>query len=188
MTKPNNKTLGHIQSDIDNNKSNKKKDDYKENKESNNIKSLVPKRNNYKIGKKTNHRSKPSIPKAIEKTKKSTIPKKLREEIWNHYNEGQFTAKCHVPWCNRNIDVFNFHVGHDIPECKGGSHDIINLKPICSNCNLSMGYRFTISDWSKLKLKKEPLFKKIDVYKLSFSIVSMVSMLLNIYQFNNMMI
>ena len=88
MTKPNNKPLGHIQLDIDNNKSNKKKNDYKENKENkenkesyNNIKSLVPKRHDYKIGKKTNHRSKPSIPKTIEKTKKSTIPKIKRRNM-----------------------------------------------------------------------------------------------------------
>ena len=114
----NNKTKGHIQPKSDSNQDKKEKT---------NIKSQVPKRNNYKIGKKTNHRSKPSIIKTNEKTKKSTIPKKLREEIWNHYNEGLFSAKCHVPWCHRTIDVFNFHVGHDVPECKGGSNDIINF-------------------------------------------------------------
>ena len=89
------------------------------------------------------------------KNRKTNIPKKLREEVWNHYNKGLYCAKCHVPWCTRDIDVFNFHVGHDIPESKGGSTDIINLKPICSNCNLSMGYKFSITEWSKLKLKKK---------------------------------
>ena len=90
--------------------------------------------------------------------KKANIPKKLREEVWNHYNKDKYCAKCFVPWCNRNIDVFNFHVGHDIPECKGGTTDIINLKPICANCNLSMSYKFTITDWSKLKLKKKKYY------------------------------
>ena len=177
MAKTNNLSLGHIQSNSDNNQDNNCSDT-----KSSNIKSKIPKINNYKIGKKTNHRSKPSI--INNKTKKSTIPKKLREEVWNHYNGNLFSTKCHVPWCDRTIDVFNFHVGHDIPECKGGTTDIINLKPICSNCNLSMGYRFTISDWSKLKLSKQSILKKIDLYKISFSLVSMCSMLLNIYHFN----
>ena len=119
------------------------------------------------IGKKTN--------------RKTTIPKKLREEVWNHYNKGTYCAKCHVPWCTRDIDVFNFHVGHDIPECQGGSTDIINLKPICSNCNLSMGYKFTITDWSKLKLKKKNFFDNLDLFKLSYSMISTVSILINFY-------
>lgn len=143
---------------------------------------LQIKKNNYNIGKKTCHRNKITEMKNVQKTKKSTIPKKLREEIWNHYNTGVYSAKCYVPWCDRLIDVFNFHVGHDIPECKGGTDDIINLKPICSNCNLSMGYRFTITDWSKLKLKKKHILQHVDIYKLSFSIISMMSILLNFYQ------
>ena len=125
------------------------------------------KSNNSNIGKKTN--------------RKTTIPKKLREEVWNHYNKGSYCAKCHVPWCSRNIDVFNFHVGHDIPECQGGTTDIINLKPICSNCNLSMGYKFTITDWSKLKLKKNNFLDNLDIHKISYSMISFMSILLNFY-------
>jgi 5-methylcytosine-specific restriction endonuclease McrA len=125
------------------------------------------KNNTNNVGKKTN--------------RKTTIPKKLREEVWNHYNKGTYCAKCHVPWCTRDIDVFNFHVGHDIPECQGGSTDIINLKPICSNCNLSMGYKFTITEWSKLKLKKKNFFDNLDLFKLSYSMISTISILLNFY-------
>lgn len=146
-------------------------------------KNPVKKTNN--IGKKTNAvDKKPNIldKKANKNTnRKTTIPKKLREEVWNHYNKDLYCAKCHVPWCSRNIDVFNFHVGHDVPECQGGSTDIINLKPICANCNLSMGYKFTITDWSKLKLKKNNFFDNLDFYKLSYSMISFVSILLNFY-------
>ena len=36
------------------------------------------------------------------------------------------------------MNVFDFHVGHNVPESKGGATNIDNLKPICSRCNSSM--------------------------------------------------
>jgi 5-methylcytosine-specific restriction endonuclease McrA len=55
-----------------------------------------------------------------------------------------------VSWCDNIINVFNFQVGHDIPESKGGTLDIDNLKPICGNCNLSMSNNYSIKEWSNL--------------------------------------
>jgi 5-methylcytosine-specific restriction endonuclease McrA len=81
---------------------------------------------------------------------KETIPKRIRELVWTTNNGETFTHKCFVTWCNNNINVFNFQVGHDIPESKGGTIDIDNLKPICGNCNLSMGNRYTITEWCVL--------------------------------------
>ena len=50
---------------------------------------------------------------------------------------------------NKNtISVFDFHVGHDQPESKGGSLDVRNLKPICARCNLSMSNNYTIEQWN----------------------------------------
>jgi len=46
--------------------------------------------------------------------------------------------------------VFDFHVGHDKPESKGGKLNVDNLKPICARCNLSMSNNFTIQEWNKL--------------------------------------
>ena len=46
------------------------------------------------------------------------------------------------------MDVFNFHVGHNIPESKGGDMVLENLRPICQGCNLSMGSQFTIDEWN----------------------------------------
>jgi 5-methylcytosine-specific restriction endonuclease McrA len=83
-------------------------------------------------------------------SRKEPIPKRLREVVWNTYNGDKYSSKCHVTWCNNIINVFNYQVGHDIPESKGGSLDIENLKPICGNCNLSMGNKYTITEWSKL--------------------------------------
>ncbi|NBP66081.1 MAG: hypothetical protein EBU66_15645 [Bacteroidetes bacterium] len=82
--------------------------------------------------------------------KKVTIPKSLREQVWNTYNHFKYFAKCKVKWCTNKITPFNFEVGHNIPESKGGQTDIENLRPICSACNKSMGNRYTIDEFSKL--------------------------------------
>jgi len=78
------------------------------------------------------------------------LPKRIREVVWNTYNGETYSSKCYIPWCFNIINVFNYQVGHDIPESKGGTYDIGNLRPICSNCNLSMGNKWTIQEWGKL--------------------------------------
>ena len=88
-------------------------------------------------------------------THKETIPKRVRELVWTTHNGETFTHKCFVSWCDNNINVFNFQVGHDIPESKGGTLHIDNLKPICGNCNLSMGNKYTITEWCKLIVKNK---------------------------------
>ena len=82
--------------------------------------------------------------------KKETIPKRIRELVWTTHNSEVFSNKCYVSWCDNKINVFNFQVGHDIPESKGGTLDIDNLKPICGNCNLSMSNKYSIKEWSNL--------------------------------------
>ena len=82
--------------------------------------------------------------------KKDNIPKRIKELVWITYNGELFSKKCFVSWCNNITNVFNFHTGHDIPNSKGGTLNIENLKPICSNCNLSMGNKYTITEWCKL--------------------------------------
>jgi hypothetical protein len=37
----------------------------------------------------------------------------------------------------RNFNIS--HKGHVLPESKGGTLDVENLRPICSSCNSSMG-------------------------------------------------
>jgi hypothetical protein len=85
-----------------------------------------------------------------QKKDKETIPKRIREIVWSTYNGEKYTSKCYVSWCSNFINVFNYQVGHDIPESKGGTMDIGNLRPICGNCNQSMGNKYTIQEWSKL--------------------------------------
>jgi hypothetical protein len=82
--------------------------------------------------------------------RKEQIPKRIREMVWNTHNGEKYSSKCYVSWCNNIINVFNYQVGHDIPESKGGTLDLSNLKPICGNCNLSMGNKYTITEWCTL--------------------------------------
>ncbi len=83
-------------------------------------------------------------------TRKANIPKAVREQVWIETCGENYKHKCYVNWCKNTINVFDFHVGHDIPESKGGTLDIYNLKAICSRCNLSMSDNYTITEWQKI--------------------------------------
>ena len=86
--------------------------------------------------------------------KKKNIPKAIREQVWLQVIGKLYEHKCHIHWCKNIINVFDFHVGHDIPESKGGSLDLNNLRPICSRCNSSMSSNFTIKQWDTAGKKK----------------------------------
>ena len=86
---------------------------------------------------------------AAEHKRKDKIPKALREQVWVRYLGNKFKAKCPVIWCENVITTFDFHVGHNIPESKGGTIDILNLRPICARCNLSMSDNYTIDEWNR---------------------------------------
>jgi len=88
--------------------------------------------------------------------KKQKIPKKIKEEVWVKYFKKTFESKCCISWCSNNINVFNFQVGHNIPESKGGTMTLDNLKPICDRCNYSMGANYTIDEWDIKVINKTP--------------------------------
>lgn len=83
------------------------------------------------------------------------IPKAVREQSWIEHCGKIFETKCAVTWCLNTINVFNFHCGHNIPHSAGGSIDIHNLIPICANCNIGMGDRYTINQWSAMYKRKK---------------------------------
>jgi 5-methylcytosine-specific restriction endonuclease McrA len=85
---------------------------------------------------------------------KASIPKALREQVWITYAGRCFSRKCLVPWCQNTMTVFDFHVGHDVPESQGGATEIRNLRPICARCNLSMGSQYTVQEWSRISAPK----------------------------------
>lgn len=87
--------------------------------------------------------------------KKQHIPKALREQVWIHQFGKKFEHSCYIKWCTNKITVFDYHVGHNIPESKGGKLCLENLKPICSRCNHSMGSQYTITEWMKLDINNK---------------------------------
>jgi 5-methylcytosine-specific restriction endonuclease McrA len=88
--------------------------------------------------------------KPQQKYKKANIPKALREQVWIKYIGARFESKCLIPWCENRMTTFDFHVAHNIPESNGGKLDITNLRPLCSRCNLSMGNKYTITQWATI--------------------------------------
>jgi 5-methylcytosine-specific restriction endonuclease McrA len=73
------------------------------------------------------------------KKQKERIPATLKRLVWNAYiGETIGKTKC---WCCKQTDItaFSFHCGHVISEKQGGSCTVTNLRPICQNCNSSMG-------------------------------------------------
>jgi|UniRef100_A0A6C0AI33 5-methylcytosine-specific restriction endonuclease McrA len=79
-------------------------------------------------------------PKKSELTKKG-ISSTIKRLVWNkNIGEEIGKAKC---WCCKSTDITqsSFHCGHVVAESKGGQTQVNNLKPICQNCNSSMGTR-----------------------------------------------
>lgn len=84
------------------------------------------------------------------KTKKKTIPKVLKNAVWDKYiGQDKGIGNCYC--CQSNIDSKHFECGHIISEQDGGDITLDNLRPVCSLCNKSMGTQ-NMSDFiSKLK-------------------------------------
>lgn len=85
----------------------------------------------------------------VRAVSKATIPRLLKYAVWTHYVGSVFDSNCTVKWCKAPINPFTFEVGHNIPESKGGKTTIENLRPICSQCNKSMGNRYTIDEFTE---------------------------------------
>ena len=74
-----------------------------------------------------------------ERKKKEVIPKSVRSHVWNLYIGP--TINEHRCLCCKKavIKITEFDCGHVIAESAGGTHEIGNLRPICSACNHAMG-------------------------------------------------
>jgi len=89
---------------------------------------------------------KSDLPKTIKdenliKKKKKGISSTMKKLVWNT-NIGEEIGKAKCTCCNSTtITQLSFHCGHIIAEANGGETIVSNLKPICQNCNSSMGIK-----------------------------------------------
>ena len=73
--------------------------------------------------------------------RKQRIPSTVKRVVWNTYI-GEDKGKSPCVCCKTTIITqLSFHCGHVISEYDGGTIEISNLRPICQNCNSSMGKR-----------------------------------------------
>jgi hypothetical protein len=81
--------------------------------------------------------------------KKKTIPSTVKRLVWHRYiGEEKGKSKCMC--CDTTeITQLSFHCGHVIPEAHGGEIVVENLRPICQNCNSSMG-TMNMNDFMKM--------------------------------------
>ena len=96
-----------------------------------------------------------NIPEHIEsiveikiKKKKKPISSTIKKLVWNtNIGEEKGKSKC---LCCKSTDIsqMSFHCGHIIAESNGGETIVSNLKPICQNCNSSMGSK-NMNDFMK---------------------------------------
>jgi hypothetical protein len=88
------------------------------------------------------------VAKKKNKKKKQAISSTLKRLVWNtHIGEEIGKSKCLC--CNTtDITQLSFHCGHIIAEAMGGETNVSNLRPICQNCNSSMGTK-NMNDFMK---------------------------------------
>jgi 5-methylcytosine-specific restriction endonuclease McrA len=78
-------------------------------------------------------------PKKSESKPKKKISATMKRLVWNT-NIGEEIGKTKCLCCkSTDITQMSFHCGHVIAEMNGGELIVSNLKPICQNCNSSMG-------------------------------------------------
>jgi len=91
-----------------------------------------------KVLNKVMNKSNPYNTAFLPKNKKN-IPKSLKKMVWDKY-VGADIGKSKCMCCKyEEIRQIEFHCGHIIAEANGGETNINNLRPICAQCNLSMG-------------------------------------------------
>tara|TARA_B100000929_G_scaffold283948_1_gene265598 strand:- start:5755 stop:7089 length:1335 start_codon:yes stop_codon:yes gene_type:complete len=95
------------------------------------------------------------------------LGKGIRDQVWNEYiGIDKGTEKCFC--CKiQVISQQNFETGHIISKKKGGSNNLINLLPICSKCNKSMGVTAMFEYMSKNNINLDYSNKLKKIFELN---------------------
>ena len=91
-----------------------------------------------------------------KKPTKKSINKSIKKQVWEKYIGKKYKGKCYVSWCETILEPWDFEVGHNVPESKGGKLNIKNLRPICRLCNGCMGNHLTIDQFSRIMNPRKP--------------------------------
>lgn len=92
-----------------------------------------------------------AITTATNKKKKKPISATVKRLVWNA-NIGEEIGKSKCLCCHStDITQLSFHCGHIVAESNGGELIVSNLRPICQNCNSSMGTK-NMNDFMKTLL------------------------------------
>lgn len=79
----------------------------------------------------------------VRTEKRKPIPSAIRYQVWRHYFSRWWSTSCPMDGycycCNLPISIENWHAGHVVAWAKGGEDTVENLRPICAQCNTSMG-------------------------------------------------
>ena len=82
---------------------------------------------------------KPAKGSSTKPNERKPIPKAVRNQSWDSWI-GKKVGEAPCYCCRMNmISKAHFHCGHVIADTDGGESKVENLRPICSECNLSMG-------------------------------------------------
>jgi 5-methylcytosine-specific restriction endonuclease McrA len=83
---------------------------------------------------------KKSDEKKQEKTKRKSIPRAVRDRVWNEaFGEKSGVGMCSC--CCRELTQQSFECGHVIAQARGGEDTPANMRPLCRACNRSMSTR-----------------------------------------------
>jgi len=87
------------------------------------------------------------------KYKKKAIQKTVKKATWDRWiGKDVGVTKC-LCCEHQEIRQFEFHCGHVVAESKGGKTTVDNMRPICAQCNLSMG-SMDMNEFKKMYFEK----------------------------------
>ena len=78
------------------------------------------------------------------RTVKASISGYKKNKVWEKEYGDTESGSCPISFCDnllrRGVKA-GFQCGHIISEYNGGETEVLNMRPICSGCNQSMGYK-----------------------------------------------
>lgn len=102
--------------------------------------------------------------KEIGKIPKQRISKALKTAVWDKWHTLKIgEVDCPIK-CGRKIQQGSFEAGHIIAEATGGPTDVTNLRPICNDCNKSMGTQ-NMNDFMKKTVVPKTISKTVEKVK-----------------------